>query len=159
MRIPRTPIREEITRIVETSERIKIGKDVFSIVPSVVKNITGVTLLERRDYLSDCRKCINCVNYCFENNPPKWIPSLNPLEVIPVPSGYFEVENPLEKDLAIYFDGTTEEKIFVGEFQHIGRVSKKGLVISKWGCGDVYLHSPELVPSYYGEMLKFFRKE
>ena len=133
MIIPITPIRKEITRIVETEETIEISPRVFSIVPSIVTNISGVTLIERRDYLSDCRKCINCFNYCFENNPPKWIPSLNPLEVIPVPSGYLEVESPLEEDLAIYFEGTTEEKVFVGEFQHIGRVSTKGLVISKWG--------------------------
>ena len=157
MRIPITLIRKELSRIVEEKEKIKINRSVFSMVPGVVKNIPGVTLLERRDYLSDCRKNINCVNYCFKNNIPPWIPSLNPFEIIPVPSGYFEVEKPLEEDLAIYFNGTMEENLFIGELEHIGRVSANGLVISKWGCGDVYLHSPELVPCYYGETLKFFR--
>lgn len=159
MRIPITPIREEISRIVETKEKIEINLGVFSMVPRVVTNIPGVSLSERRNHLSDCRKNIDCMRYCFEKDIPRWIPSLNSLEVIPVPIGYFEVENPLEEDLAIYFDGTTEENIFVGEFKHIGRISSNELVISKWGCGDVYLHSPELVPWQYGETLKFFRKK
>lgn len=159
MRIPITPIRKELSRIVETNEKIKIGRGVFSIVPSVVTNIPGVTLLERRDYLSDCRKCINCFTYCFDNNPPKWVPSLNPRDVIPVPSGYLEVENPREEDLAMYYNITEEEDILIGEFAHVGRFSSNELVISKWGYGDVYLHSPELVPWQYGETLKFFRKK
>jgi len=159
MIIPITPIRKELSRIVETTEEIKISRGVFSTVPGVVTNIPGVILLERRNYLSDCRKCINCFTYCFGNNLPQWVPSSNPLEVIPLPKGFFEVENPRNEDLAIYFEGTTEENIFIGEFSHIGRFSSDGSVISKWGCGDVYAHLPELVPCYYGEMLKVFRKK
>lgn len=83
---------------------------------------------------------------------------MNPLEVIPIPKGYYEVENPLEEDLAIYFEGVTEGNLFIGELEHVGRFYSNGKVISKWGCGDVYLHSPELVPWEYGETLKFFRK-
>jgi len=91
---------------------------------------------------------------------PGWVPSPNTLEVIPVFKKHFEVENPREGDLAIYYDGVMEKTRFIGEFTHVGRFSSNGLVISKWGFeGDVYLHSPELVPWEYGEMIKFFRKE
>lgn len=159
MKIPITPIRKELSRIVEMNEKIKIGRRVFSMVPMIVKNIPGVTLLEKRDYLSDCRKCINCFTYCFDNNLPQWVPSSNPSEVIPLPRGYFEVENPREEDLATYYDVTEVEDILIGEFTHVGRFSSNGLVVSKWGYGDVYLHSPELVPWEYGETLKFFRKK
>jgi len=56
MKIPVTPIRREISRIVDTKEKIKISKGVFSMVPSVVTNIPGVKLLERRDYFQTAEK-------------------------------------------------------------------------------------------------------
>lgn len=159
MIIPVTPIRKELSRIVETKERIEISPRVFSIAPSVVTNIPGVTLLERRDSLSDCRKDINCVRYCFGKNIPRWVPSSNPLERLALPAGYFEVEEPIIGDLAIYIDGVVKENVFIGGYEHVGRISARGLIVSKWNRGDVYLHSPELVPWQYGEILRFFRKK
>ena len=60
-----------------------------------------------------------------------------------------EIEEPKSGALAIYSD---EERI-----RHIGRVTSKTRVTSKWGIGELYEHDTFDVPKSYGDNVRYFR--
>lgn len=46
---------------------------------------------------------------------------------------------------------------FLGILKHIGRVTDRGTVISKWGPnGHVYEHDPKMVPLQYGDSITYY---
>ena len=142
MRIPVTPIREEIS--------IRLDRGEF------ITSVSGVSLVERRNSLQDSFAGFNCVKYCFGENKPVWINVARIPKILTLPvGGYLEIKNPQEGDLAVYVSKLIDTW---GEFSHVGKVTSEGKILSKWCYGNVYLHSPELVPTHYGEILRFFRK-
>lgn len=65
---------------------------------------------------------------------------------------FLEVDIPKAKDVAAYIDPTS------GKILHVGRVTKEGKIKSQWGNnGPICSHPPELVPSEYGETIRYFR--
>lgn len=59
---------------------------------------------------------------------------------------------PVEKSIVMYFDGDypVHWGVVVGG-------NGKIFINSKWGDGDVYCHPLEIVPSFYGDYVGFFR--
>jgi hypothetical protein len=55
-----------------------------------------------------------------------------------------------EGDIVIYFDEN-------GRFKHAGLCFIKGIVVSKWGIGQLYRHAVSEVSESYGIAVKFFR--
>jgi hypothetical protein len=143
MRISITPIREEISRRLEESKNTDFS------------DIQGIRLIEKRNPLKDRIMGFDCADYFFDGKMPRWVPFKKLILGLPI-EGYREVREPKEKDAVIYINGSNR---FNFEFAHIGRVSTEGLILSKWTYGNVYLHPCELVPKWYGEVVRFFRKE
>lgn len=57
-------------------------------------------------------------------------------------------DHPQDGDLAIYFKE--------GTVTHIGIAQSPGRIVSKWGIGNLYEHSPLEVPSSYGDEVRYF---
>lgn len=143
MRIPVTPIREEI------STRLDRGEFITS--------VPGISLIEKRNSLQDGVAGFNCVRYCFGKEKPTWINVSRLPKILALPvGGYLEVKSPKEGDLAVYVSKLVETW---GEFSHVGKVTADCKILSKWCYGNVYLHFPELVPIHYGAVVRFFRKK
>ncbi len=143
MRIPITPIREQLDAMLSRGES--------------VDGVGGIVLLEKgKD--TDHMNGINCVTYCFG---PGNIPKIKLLgegaNVLALHVGDSrEVRRPRAGDLAVYI---REDAGGSREQSHIGRVVHNDRVRSKWGYGDVYLHDIERVPACYGKEVRFFRRE
>lgn len=59
-----------------------------------------------------------------------------------------EQVDPQDGLLAVYFDDNG--------VRHIGRLSSESRVVSKWGMGHLYEHSPLEVPQNYGNVVRSF---
>jgi hypothetical protein len=140
MRIPSTPIREEISRRLDNAEE--------------VTGLEGIELITKRNPSIDRMRGFNCVKYCFSRDSPHFVPYKNHFLSLPI-KYHTEVKLPEEGDFAIYISGSSR---FGLEFEHIGTITAEGKVRSKWGRGNIYLHSIGSVPVEYGETVRFFRK-
>jgi len=65
------------------------------------------------------------------------------------PPGFRMVYEPLEGDIVAYF--------LWGRASHIGVKTGNGRVTSKWGKSHVLNHPLELVPTIYGNEVRFYR--
>lgn len=119
--------------------------------PGKIENVKGITLIEKRDHHKDRLLGYNCVVYCFGLG--KEIPFNFDEEIVLTTKGYSEVDNPIREDLVVYIHYIYKEQV------HIGIYKGSNKVLSKWGYGNVYLHNLDLVPSSYGNIIRFFRKK
>jgi hypothetical protein len=62
--------------------------------------------------------------------------------------GIVQQPDPAPELLAVYFAGD--------QVKHIGRVRSNGVVVSKWGVGNLYEHPTLEVPSSYGDHVRYF---
>lgn len=109
MRIPVTPIREEISRRLDN-----------------VEEMSGVELITERNSLIDRRRGFNCVKYCFGRDCPRFIPYKKHFLSLPI-ENHTEVKLPIEGDFTIYISGSSR---FWLEFEHIGIITAEGSVLS-----------------------------
>lgn len=110
----------------------------------------GIDLVERRNKAIDATLGVQCLTYLFE-----WDRFPRPVifdDVALFCEGHRQVEVPEVGGLAIYISGVREMR----EQAHIGRVVRPGIILSKWGYGNVYEHALQDVLAEYGDEVRFF---
>ncbi|MCD4759530.1 hypothetical protein K8R33_01430 [archaeon] len=70
----------------------------------------------------------------------------------PITSGKYEVDSPEKGYLINYYNS-------LGINMHRGIYRGNDLVLSKWGGDHVFLHRLDMVPTGYGDHVRFFRIE
>jgi len=107
----------------------------------------GIVILEKRDYDTDARDAYSCEKYALGSNKLPWDSSHDWSKP---PHGFVEVSDPQNKDLVIYFNESWPK--------HLARYADDNNVRSKWGGGHIFQHPLEVVPSFYGDEVRFFRE-
>lgn len=115
-----------------------------------ISDFDGITLIETHNPFKDRFAGKNCFSYYFGNEKIKWDYNIDDPEV-DVTGGHFEVKTPGFGDLVVYIDSKIKETTHIGKYVGLGNV------VSKWTYGNTYLHSLNLVPSSFGDKVRFFR--
>lgn len=113
-----------------------------------LESLASVTVLEHRDISRDREDLFRCREYVFGHDAKKFIQTL---ESGVLPPSLMEVEgDDLRRgDLALYYDR--------GHFMHVGLIQPDGRIVSKWGSGAILIHPVDIVPSRYGDEVRFYR--
>ena len=149
MQLPITPIRRRLFSLAMQQQPIT--------------GIRGITLVEKRNREADVHEAIDCTVWVYGSDATT-IPyrEIDGLFFAKIRDKTYEVNAPRERDLAIYIAHLSPKEsrgLRIAPQVHIGRVFKDNLqIVSKWGYGHVYIHKPELVPTCYGEEVRFFRE-
>lgn len=66
---------------------------------------------------------------------------------------FIPILKPQSGDLAVYYLSSKGQNVHFGVYREDHRIE------SKWGCGAIYKHPPFLVPSEYGDFIRYYRKK
>ncbi|MDP1695727.1 MAG: hypothetical protein Q8L29_02335 [archaeon] len=123
-----------------------------------INNLGGINIIEERDNSFEGR----CEDYVFtevKNEP--WSSTLtysNAIILMPIEflaqRDYNLIESPNDGDIVAYILKRINKIPFIS---HWG-IFENGKVRSRFGCGNVYRHNLNMVPSEYGNEIIFFRK-
>ncbi len=129
-------------------DKLFLDKSEFDKVCEIVGDIE---IVERRNIEEDKKRVYTCARYALGDK----IRGLLRNGFLDNDGSFEEVENPKEGDIVVY---TGEYLGYPDGWFHVG-IYDGEKVVSKWGYGHVFRHDLNLVPTYYGNKVKFFREK